>query len=331
MAARTSQEEQKRRRRKRLIRGLLLGGAAVGLPALANALVARQTRRLAGAGWGRGHRYAWKLGELAFQRLGEGPAIVLLHSFGPGHDMEEWREVGEQLGATYRVFALDLLGWGRSDKPRMNYDDELYIQQIVDFLEDVVRERAVLVGSGLSAAYAVQVAVDHPELVRALALVVPAGVEIHGDEPDLKDALVHRMLRLPVLGTSALNLYTSQTAIARYLRRDLFAAPNRVDADRIEHHYRSSHQPGSHVPLAAYLSGYMNHSVEEALARLDVPTWIAWGRQARAPSVETADLWLRYAADIEFEVFENSGNLPQIEVPGPFQAGLESFLSGLPD
>lgn len=331
MAARTSQEEQKRRRRKRLIRGLLLGGAAVGLPALANALIARTSRRLEGAGWGRGHRYAWKLGELAFQKLGKGPAIVLLHSFGPGHDMEEWREVAEQLAEAHRVFALDLLGWGRSDKPRMNYDDEVYIQQIVDFLEDVVRERATLVGSGLSAAYAVQIAVDQPELVRGLALVVPSGVEIHGDEPDLKDALVHRLLRLPVLGTSAINLYTSQTAIARYLKRDLFAVPGRVDAARIEHHYRSSHQPGSHVPLAAYLSGYLNHPVEEALAKLDIPTWIAWGRQARVPPVETADLWLHHATEADLEVFEDCGNLPQLEAPGPFAARLESFLSELPD
>ncbi len=331
MVARTSEEEQKRRRRKRLIRGLLLGGAAVGLPALANALISRRNRRLTGTGWGRGHRYAWKLGELSFQLLGEGPPLVLLHSFGPGHDSEEWRAAATKLARSHRVHAIDLLGWGRSDKPRLAYDGEIYIQQIEDFLEDVVRERAVLVASGLSAAYAVQAAVDHPERLRGLALVVPSGVEIHGDEPDLKDALVHRMLRLPVLGTSALNLYTSQAAIARYLRRDLFAAPDRVTAGRIESHYLSSHQPGSHVALAAFLSGYLNHRVEEALGRLDLPTWVGWGRQARAPAVETADLWLRHAPDIELEVFEECGNLPHVEATDLFCRRLRSFLSGLGD
>lgn len=332
MTAQTPQEEQKRRRRKLLVRGLLLGGAAVGVPALANALIARRSKRLRAPGWGRARSYAWTHGEISFQRLGEGPELVLLHSFGPGHDSEEWRPVAELLATDHRVFAIDLLGWGRSDKPKRDYDDELYIQLLVDLLEDVVGKRAVLVAAGLSAAYAVQVAVDHPELVRGLALSVPSGVHIYGDEPDLKDALVHRLLRTPILGTSALNVYTSQTAIARYLKRDVFAAPDRVDAARIERHYHSSHQSGSHIPLAAYLSGYLNHRVEEALGRLDCPIWVGWGREAKNPPVETADLWLRHAGpDLELEVFEETGNLPHAESVTQFADKLRGFLATLPD
>ncbi len=329
MVARTSQEEQKRRRRKRLVKGLLLGGAAVGLPALANALIARRSRRLGLATWGRLHHYAWKLGEISFQRLGRGRPLVLLHSFGPGHDAEEWRRAAELLASEHRVFVPDLLGWGRSDKPRLPYDGELYIQLIENFLEDVVRERAVLAAAGLTAAYAVQAAVDQPEMIRALVLAVPSGMEIHGDEPDLRDALVHRLLRLPVVGTSALNLYTSQTAIARYLKREVFAAPERVDAARIDHHYHSSHQPGAHVALAAYLSGYLNHRVEEALSRLERPTLLVWGRQARAAPVETADLWLRHAPDLRLEVIEECGALPHLETASEFCRRLEDFLGGL--
>lgn len=331
MAARTSDEEQKRRRRKRLIRGLLLGGAAVGIPALANALISRRSRPLATATWGRIHRYAWKLGELAFQRLGSGSPVVLVHGFGPGHDSEVWRQAAESLATSHRVFALDLLGWGHSSKPRIQYDSEIYIQQLADFLEDVVRERAVLVAAGLPAAYALQTAVDHPERLRGLGLVVPCGLDTHADEPDLGDALLHRTLRLPILGTSAMNVYTSHAAIVRYLKRDTFAAPDRVDAARIEHHHRSSHQAGAHVPLAAYLSGYLNHRVDEALARLDVPLWLAWGRQAKSPPVESADLWLRLAPSAELEVFEECGNLPHAEVPATFSRQLESFIAQLPD
>jgi len=331
MAARTSDEEQKRRRRKRLVRGLLLGGAAVGIPALANALIARGSRPLRASTWGRSHRYAWKLGELAFQRLGSGPPMVVVHAFGPGHDSEEWRLAAERLAETHRVFALDLLGWGHSSKPRIQYDSEIYIQQLADFLEDVVRDRAVLVAAGLPGAYALQTAVDHPERVRGLGLVVPSGLDTHADEPDIGDALLYRALRAPILGTSALNVYTSQAAIARYLRRDAFAAPDRVDAARIEHHYRSSHQAGAHVPLAAYLSGYLNHRVDEALARLDVPLWLGRGRQAKAPPVESADLWLHQVPTAELEVFEECGNLPHAEVPASFCRQLERFVSQLPE
>lgn len=327
MVAQSSQEEQKRRRRGKLVKGLLLGGAAVGLPALANALIARRNERLALPSWGRHHRYAWKYGEISFQRLGTGDPLLMLHSFGPGHDAEEWRPAAEMLAERHLIYAPDLLGWGRSDKPRLPYDGELYIRLIGDFLEDVVAQRCSIVAAGLAAAYAVQIALDRPELIGSLALVVPSGIEIHGEEPDLKDALVHRLLRLPVLGTSALNLFTSRTAIGQYLKREVFLGPEQVDAARVEHHYRSSHQPGSHGALAAFLSGYLNHSVHEAVGRLQNPLWIGWGRDATDPPVETADLWLQQSPGAQLEVFEDSSNLPHLEVSARFAQRLSPFLA----
>lgn len=329
MAAQTSQQEQKRKRRRRLLKGLLLGGAAVGIPALANAVIARRIRRLPAAGWGTAHRYAWRYGEIRFQLLGDGDPLVLLHSFGPGHSGEEWRQAAQFLAERHAVYVPDLIGWGRSDKPHIEYDGELYMRLILDFLEDVVRRRAAVVGAGLSAAYAVQVAADRPELVRALGLVVPAGIDVHSDEPDVKDALVYRLLRLPVLGTSALNLYTSRSGLGHYLRREAYGAPERVDAAAIDQLYRFSHQPGAHGALAAYLSGYSNHRARRALQRLESAPWLAWGRHATSPPVESADLWLHHQQSAALEVFEDSGNLPHLEQADAFCRKLESFLSAL--
>lgn len=331
MTAQSADEEQRRKRRKLLVKGLLVGGAAIGLPALANALVKRRAGQLAPARWGRTHRYAWKEGEVVFQNLGEGPPILLLHSFGPGHDAEEWRDAAECLARDHRVYAPDLLGWGHSDKPALTYDGELYIELVRDLLRDVVGRRAAVAAAGLPAAYAVQVAVDHPELVRGLALVGPLGIELNSDEPDFKDALLHRALRLPVLGTSALNLFTSRAAIAHHLRHDVYAAPERVDAGLVDHHYRASHQRGAQAVLAAYLAGYLNHGVEEELGRLTQPVWIGWGRAAASPPVESADLWLRHLPGAELEVFEGAATLPHAEAPVAFCRRLEHFLAGLPD
>ncbi|HEX4952872.1 MAG TPA: alpha/beta hydrolase [Thermoanaerobaculia bacterium] len=326
MATESAEELQRRKRRKRLIQGLLIGAAAIGVPAIANAVIRRRAGKLAPPRWGRSQRYAWTEGEVAFQRIGSGPPLVLLHSFGPGHDGEEWREVAELLAERYRIYVPDLLGWGRSDKPRLTYDGELYIQLIDDFLHDVVGGRATIVAAGLPAAYAVQIAVDSPERVHALGLVVPQGIEVHGDEPDLKDALVHRMLKVPVLGTSALNLLTTRKAIAHHLERDVFASPERASAATIEHHYVASHQPGAHAALAAYVAGYLNHGVKDLLPRLGVPTWLAWGREAANPPVETADLWLRHLK-AELQIFEACGAWPHREQPRAFGRGFLSFLS----
>jgi pimeloyl-ACP methyl ester carboxylesterase len=327
MTYRADGHDKHRKRRRRLVRTLLWGAAAVGTPALANALIARRNRRLESPAWGRSRRYAWSKGKIDFQEIGDGAPVVLVHSFGPGHDSEHWRDAGTDLAKRQRVFALDLLGWGHSEKPRIEYDGELYIQLLKDFLEEVVRERAVIVAAGLAAAYAVQVAADSPEAVAGLGLCSPLGLTTHGEEPDLTDALTNRALRLPLAGTTILNLYTSRAAISRHLRREVFAAEDRVDAARIEHHYMSSHQPGSHLALAALLSGYLNHDVEPALARLDTPVWLAWGRSATAPLIETADLWLSRIGNAELQVFEGVGSHPHVETPQAFSDGLSGFLS----
>lgn len=330
MAAERREEAQRRRRRKRLIQGMLVGSAAVGLPALLNAFVSRRARRLPPATWGTGSRYAWRHGDIVFQRLGEGPPLLVLHGLGPGHSAAEWRQVAELLATDYEVFVPDLLGWGRSDKPALAYDSELYIRLIADFAQDVIGDRTVLVAAGLPASYAVQVAIDHPERVRGLALVVPLGVDRGDDEPDLKDAVVHRLLRLPVLGTSALNLFTSRSGIAGYLRREVFGNEDLVDERLVEDHYRASHLPGAHRALAAFVSGYLNHGIRDVLATVTQPVWLAWGRKAASPGVESADLWLQRLSSATLEVLERCGAQPHAESPAELVRKLERFLESLP-
>jgi len=330
MTAWTSEEDERRRRRKRIVQGLVIGGAAIGVPALINAAIARRAKTVAPATWGRRHRYAWELGDVVFQRLGEGEPIVLLHSFGPGHDSVEWRESAEALAAGFQVFAPDLPGWGRSDRPSIDYDSELYIEFLIDFMIDVVRRRALVVASGLPAAYALQVAVDRPELVRALALICPLGLDQAGDQPDLGDAVIHRLLRLPVLGTSALNVYSSRSGIAHHLRDELYADPEGVDEALVDHYWRGAHEPGSRAALAAYLAGYLNHSITAALPRLQQPTLLVWGRRAVSPAVEASDLWLRALSGAELEVVDAAGALPHAETPGPFRELLTRFAESLP-
>ncbi len=308
-----------------------MGGAAIGVPAMINALVSRRAGKLPASVWGRGEATDWKHGTIRYQRMGEGAPVLLLHSFGPGHNGEEWRRVAERLADRYQIFTPDLLGWGRSDKPPLTYDSELYIEMLADFTQHVVGARPAVIAAGLPAAYAVQLAIDRPETVRALGLIVPSGLELHGDEPDFKDALVHWSLRLPILGTSALNVYTSRSAITTYLRKEVYAAAQLVDDALVDQHYRSSHQPGAHGALAAYLSGYLNHNVREVLDRIDVPVWLGWGRRALTPPVESADLWLRSLQGAELEIFESAGILPHAESADEVARQLERFLGHLKD
>ncbi len=328
MTAPEPSEQSRRARRRRMTKVLALGGAAVGIPALVNLLIARSTQRMKQASWGDPSRYSWRFGEISFQKLGEGEPIVLLHSLGPGHDGSEWRTAAELLAQSYRVYVPDLLGWGRSQRPSLVYDDSLYIRFLSDFIDDVVGQPAILFAAGVTAPYAARVALDEPNKVDMLGLVHPPAVEGVAPEPDLKDALLRKLLRTPILGTSALNLYTSRRAIENHLREVVSARPELVAASDTERFYTSAHQEGAHAALASYLSGFLNHQIGEDVARLQQPLWLSWGRGAQDESVRLQlESWLKAQPAAEIDVYDGVGMLPHWELADEFGQRAVRFLT----
>jgi pimeloyl-ACP methyl ester carboxylesterase len=319
-----------RRGGRRLAKGLILAGVAVGAPLVAAALLRRRVEPPQHFRWGRAHRYAGPLGTVVFQELGSGPPIVLFHGFGPGYDANQWRAAAEILAQRFCVYVPDFPGWGRSDGPPGGaLDAGLYVEAVEDFLASVVREPTVVVAAGMAAAYATRLAVDLPELVRGLALVSPLGLGNDG-APEV-GGFVASLLRLPVLGPLTLDLLTGRSALDHHLRREVYAAPERVDAALLEHHYRACHVPKTREALAAWLRGDLWHDATDAVSDLTVPVWLAWGRHGKSPSPEDAGRWLDLLPDADVEIFQGSGSLPHAETPSLFCRSVERFIAGLPE
>ena len=109
-----------------------------------------------------------------------------------------WRRNYEPLSQDFRVYALDLLGFGYSDKPPgAPYSADLYVEMLADFLRDVVGGSAHLVAGSLSAAFAVRVADEYPDLVASLVLISPTGVGLTAARPDLPGAAFYGLLHRP--------------------------------------------------------------------------------------------------------------------------------------
>jgi pimeloyl-ACP methyl ester carboxylesterase len=309
-----------------------MAGVAVGVPVAAGALLRRRAEPPSAPRWGRAHRYAGRSGpEVVFQQLGSGPPVLLLHSFGPGYDANQWRAAAEVLAERHRVYVPDLPGWGRTPAPRGGQRPELHIDIVADFLAGVVQEKAVVVAAGLAASYAVQIAVEHPDRVSALGLVSPLGLGDDDPAQSVAESFVGRLLSVPLLSASILDVLTGRAAVEHHLRKEVYAAPERVDAALIEHHYRASHTPGARAALAAYLRGDLWLDVSEELSQLEVPVWLAWGRQSKTPPVATADLWLQHLPEASLDVFEGAGALPHAETSALFCRGLERFLDEEPE
>ncbi len=101
----------------------------------------------------------------AYVKAGSGPALLLIHGIGDSSD--SWRPVVEELAKHYTVVAPDLLGHGRSEKPRADYSVAGFANGMRDLLSVLEVDRVTVVGHSLGGGVAAQFAYQFPQLVRA--------------------------------------------------------------------------------------------------------------------------------------------------------------------
>jgi pimeloyl-ACP methyl ester carboxylesterase len=232
-----------------------------------------------------------------------------------------WRRNFLPLARHFRVYALDLLGFGYSDKPaNAPYSADLYVELIADFLRGAVGRPASVVAHTLSAAFAVRAADEHPELVNALALVSPTGADHLSARPGMTGAAFYGLLHSPVLGTSFYNAVTSEPSVRDYARKQLFYEKRFATPRLVAHYYAVSHLPGAQHAATAFLSGYLNTDIREPFARLRQPVTLAWGRQDTTNPIDQAGQLLSLNSRARLEVFDRCRMMPQEEHAERFNA-----------
>ncbi|MHB9026510.1 MAG: alpha/beta fold hydrolase [Armatimonadota bacterium] len=306
------------------LKGMLWAGAAVAVPATVNAIISRRTARLQGSLPGDIAYYDWIFGRVAFYRLGQGPPLLLVHHPNPGGSAWEWRKVFPELANSFTVYAIDLLGFGLSDKPNIDYSGALLADLVNDFISDVIDARPDAIGSGLGAAYLVNVAVRRPESLARLVLANPTGTTM--TMPAYAEYLTWTAFHLPVLGTSAYFALMTMGGLERELKEHIYADPTMVTTEMVEQLYTAAHQPGSQYAAAAYLSGRLDLPMRLAFADLEHPTLLAWGRDAYyTPLTDAADLLYR-SPQAKLEILNDCGMLPHDEKAGEFIRLARGFL-----
>ena len=83
--------------------------------------------------------YPWKFGKIHYRIQGSGPPLLLIHGIGNGASSYEWRKNIPYLSKNFTVYAIDLIGYGLSAKPKFTYTAFLYVQLINDFIKDVIK------------------------------------------------------------------------------------------------------------------------------------------------------------------------------------------------
>ena len=300
----------------RSLKGLLFAAGAIAVPAAVNAYLTARAGTMEQPLPGDIAYYDWIYGKVAYYRLGQGTPLLLVHTPNAGGCAWEWRKVFPELANHFTVYAIDLLGFGLSEKPDIAYSGRMYAELLHDFLQDVIEQRADAIGSTLSAAYLVNVAVRRPESLNKLILVNPTGVTNVALAP--VQSVTHGILDAPVLGTSIYHSIVSQRGIARELCEHIYYDSSFITPELVQFLYTASHQPGSHHAVAAFIAGTLDLPMRLAFTDLTQPTLLVWGRDAYyTPVGDAADLLYRNPG-ARLEIFDECGMLPHDEKAGEF-------------
>lgn len=255
---------------------------------------------------------------------GQGPALILVH--GLQCSAEFWQYNVRPLSQRHRVYALDLVGFGRSDKDVEEFSLPYGASFIAAFMDALDIERAALAGNSVGGAICAQFAVDFPARLEKLILVDSAGFgrELH---PFL------RSWSLPVLGGVIISLY--QRAFPLLIRFN-FSNPDAIDREWIDGAAAMLRMAGvKESSLEVVRNGVHArgqrverfHDLHRQLLHSTAPTLIVWGSHDLVVPVSHAYAAQSLIPNSQVRVVDRCGHTPQVERPQEFNRLALDFLS----
>jgi pimeloyl-ACP methyl ester carboxylesterase len=233
---------------------------------------------------GESNYYKWKHGYIFYKVLGapEAPPLLLLHTPELAASAYEMHKLIEPLAQDYRVYAPDLLGFGLSDRPAIDYTAETYVDLGRDFLIDVVKHPATIVASRISCNYAVAIAATSPHLCKRVVLISP--VALAGEQVK-RNRLPIQSTAVPIMNAWAALLQAAPVKWLIYpilstrfaLRYALARHHALISGADLDYFYATTHQFGAQHAFMALLAGNLVQDGSQRLETLQQPTLVIWG------------------------------------------------------
>lgn len=281
-----------------------------------------------------GQYWQWRQQPIYYVKAGkehlQRPPLLLIHGFGASTD--HWRKNVAGLSEAFEVWAIDLLGFGRSAKPDWQYSGNLWRDQLHDFIEQVIGQPAVLVGNSLGGYAALCVAAQRPQSAAGVVLVNSAGpfTDIQGTtKPDpireVMGKFVQTLFRQD-WASFLLFQYIRQKSVIRRTLEQVYLDQSAVTEQLVEDVYRPSCDPGAARVFASVFRTPQGEKVDVLLGLMTCPLLMLWGE---------ADPWInarergakfrRYHPKLT-EYYLRAGHCPQDEIPDQVNDLIQSWI-----
>ena len=269
--------------------------------------------------------YPWKFGDISYSVSGSGKPLLLVHDLNAYSSSYEWDNVIDDLSKNHKVYTLDLLGCGKSDKPNLTYTTYMYTQLISDFVTNVIGSKSDVIATNTSAPMIIAAAFNNNKIFNKIVLVSPESIKNAMLTPNNQSKITRIILETPIIGTLVYNICVCRPGINNYLQKNIFAN-NEVPNDYLNAYYENAHVKGAaskHL-FTSDKCHFTTVTIGRLLSEIDNSIYIITGELDNNTYI--IDEYVNINNAIETYAIPNSKKLPQVEEPEEFVKQVEIFL-----
>ncbi len=247
----------------------------------------------------------------------EGPPVVLLHGFNA--TLNTWDPVVPELADDFRVLALDLRGFGWTERPEgQDYSPEGQAELVFDFLDDRGVHEASVVAHSWGSSVALAMALDEPDRVERLALY---SAWVYADQ---LPTFFH-WSRASGVGEALFAMFYRERPADKMATA--FYDESVITQELVEEVEDALYRPGALAGALEAVRGQRFEEVEHRYSEVDVPTLLLWGREDKVTALSAGERLSTQLPNADLVVFPRCGHFPMIEAVHASNRRLVKFLS----
>jgi pimeloyl-ACP methyl ester carboxylesterase len=253
---------------------------------------------------------------------GKGTVIVALH--GMVDSLHTWDEWAKKMTPHYRVVRMDIPGFGLTGPVREGgYSKEMFVGFLHAFLNELKIDQCILAGNSLGGAIAWNFALQYPEKVSQLILIDPAGYPMEIPWP---------LSLAETPGIRYFARFITPRWIYQMSLRQVFGDPSKVTDSLVDRFYELNLRPGNRDALIRIMDSLkklnQDPTFSKSIAGIRTPTLLIWGQKDTWIPVSHVTKWEKDVPGIRTILYENTGHVPQLEIPDQVAQDMHKWISG---
>lgn len=272
-----------------------------------------------------GAYWQWRGYRVHYTKAGESaahpnrPPLLLIHGFGASTD--HWRKNAAELQSDFEVYALDLIGFGRSSKPSSGYSPDLWRDQIADFITTIIGQPAVVAGNSIGGYSSLYTGATRPDAVAGVCMLNGVGSfseQQPTEDPNPFQKAIGELIKTVILSPLPSWFIFQFVRNRAYIRKTLeqvYVNKSEVTDQLVEDVYRPATDPEAAAAFAALFKAERGEYVDTLLAKMTCPLLLIWGDAD--PWMDTYSrgaLFQKYYSNLE-EHHINAGHCPHDDAP----------------